>query len=208
MATMSFTKILRNQFKFLKRQPIMIRPRKIYNLVLVTDQQNNQVLLGYKKRGFGVNRWNGFGGKVNIGEDIEVSVKRELFEESSLIAQEIVKVGILCFDSNAYSCVHEAHVFHVPKFSGNPTESDEMKPKWFPIDSIPSNQMWSDFQYWWPYFRKGQLFSAFFMYQGMDVVTDHRLITVNNYQKLEPVELLGKSFIRHSPFLPTLTAPH
>uniref|UniRef100_T1KKY1 Uncharacterized protein n=1 Tax=Tetranychus urticae TaxID=32264 RepID=T1KKY1_TETUR len=70
MATVSFAKILRNQFN-----------------------KNNQVLLGYKKRGFGVNRWNGFGGK-----------------ESSLIAQEIVKVGILCFDSDAYSCVHEAHV--------------------------------------------------------------------------------------------------
>ncbi|XP_015788115.1 7,8-dihydro-8-oxoguanine triphosphatase-like isoform X2 [Tetranychus urticae] len=186
----------------------MIRPRKIYNLVLVTDQQNNQVLLGYKKRGFGVDKWSGFGGKVDIGEDIEVSVKRELFEESSLIAEEIVKVGILCFDSDTYSCVHEAHVFQVPKFSGNPTESDEMKPKWFPIDSIPYDQMWRDFQYWWPYFRKGQLFSAFFMYQGLEVITDYRLITVNNYKELEPIELHETSFLRHSPFLSTLAAPH
>ncbi len=28
------------------------------------------MLLGLKKRGFGAGKWNGFGGKVNPGEDI------------------------------------------------------------------------------------------------------------------------------------------
>lgn len=30
----------------------------------------DKVLLGFKKRGFGVNKWNGFGGKVNPNESI------------------------------------------------------------------------------------------------------------------------------------------
>ena len=39
-------------------------------LTLVMIIKNDQLLLGMKKRGFGANRWNGFGGKVEIGETI------------------------------------------------------------------------------------------------------------------------------------------
>ncbi len=36
-----------------------------------------------KKKGFGASRWNGFGGKVNEGEDIEDAAIREVLEETS-----------------------------------------------------------------------------------------------------------------------------
>ena len=42
--------------------------RKVYTLVLITKEQS--LLLGMKKRGFGEGKWNGFGGKVNIGEAV------------------------------------------------------------------------------------------------------------------------------------------
>ena len=38
-------------------------------LMLIVDE--NKILLGMKKRGFGEGKWNGFGGKVNEGETIE-----------------------------------------------------------------------------------------------------------------------------------------
>ncbi len=37
-----------------------------------------------KKRGFGIGKWNGFGGKIEAGETIEAAAIRELFEESAL----------------------------------------------------------------------------------------------------------------------------
>lgn len=40
----------------------------LYTLIVV--KKEDDILLGYKKRGFGVNRWNGFGGKVESGENI------------------------------------------------------------------------------------------------------------------------------------------
>ena len=43
-----------------------VYPRKLYCLVMA--MKNNQILLGYKKRGFGKGKWNGFGGKVEKGE--------------------------------------------------------------------------------------------------------------------------------------------
>ena len=49
-------------------------PNKLLTLVMI--MKNNQILLGMKKRGFGVNRWNGFGGKLQPGESILDAAKR------------------------------------------------------------------------------------------------------------------------------------
>ena len=47
---------------------------KLYTLVFV--HTSSKILLGMKKRGFGVGRWNGFGGKVHVGESIEAAASR------------------------------------------------------------------------------------------------------------------------------------
>jgi len=47
---------------------------KILTLAFVRTQQ--QILLGFKKRGFGTGHWNGFGGKVETGETIEDAARR------------------------------------------------------------------------------------------------------------------------------------
>jgi hypothetical protein len=41
---------------------------KLFTLVFVLD--GTRVLLGMKKRGFGVGLWNGFGGKVEPNESV------------------------------------------------------------------------------------------------------------------------------------------
>ena len=45
-------------------------------LTLAFVKASNQILLGFKKTGFGSGRWNGFGGKVESGETIEEAAKR------------------------------------------------------------------------------------------------------------------------------------
>ncbi len=49
-------------------------PNKVLTSVFIRD--SGQVLLGLKKRGFGVGFWNGFGGKVEKGETIEEGARR------------------------------------------------------------------------------------------------------------------------------------
>lgn len=44
--------------------------RKVYTLIFVRDVANKKILLGLKKRGFGMNKWNGLGGKVEANETI------------------------------------------------------------------------------------------------------------------------------------------
>ena len=45
-------------------------------LTLAFVRRPSEILLGFKKRGFGVGLWNGFGGKVEPGETIEAAAKR------------------------------------------------------------------------------------------------------------------------------------
>ena len=45
-------------------------------LTLTFVREESRILLGMKKRGFGVGRWNGFGGKVDGGETVEEAAKR------------------------------------------------------------------------------------------------------------------------------------
>ena len=52
--------------------------------------RGDKVLLGMKKRGLGVGWWNGFGGKTDNGESVELAAVRETKEE---IGVEILKFG-------------------------------------------------------------------------------------------------------------------
>ena len=42
--------------------------RKLFSLIFI--RKTSEILLGLKKRGFGKNKWNGFGGKVEKGESV------------------------------------------------------------------------------------------------------------------------------------------
>ena len=44
--------------------------------VFVRDLDNKKLLLGFKKRGLGVNKWNGLGGKQQDGENLVQCAKR------------------------------------------------------------------------------------------------------------------------------------
>ncbi|MCX6723644.1 MAG: NUDIX domain-containing protein [Candidatus Staskawiczbacteria bacterium] len=70
--------------------------KKIMTLCIV--YQPPKILLGMKKRGFGMGRWNGFGGKVDNGETIENAAKRELREEAGIEVKNLDKVGIIDFE--------------------------------------------------------------------------------------------------------------
>ena len=67
---------------------------KVQTLLFLIDKENSTVLLAMKKRGFGVGKWNGVGGKVERGEAIGDAVLREAKEEmgiSGINIREILK---------------------------------------------------------------------------------------------------------------------
>ncbi|KAI7902182.1 NUDIX hydrolase domain-like protein [Cokeromyces recurvatus] len=139
-----------------------ISSKKLLTLVLTINEERKEILLGMKKRGFGVGKFNGFGGKVEKGETIEQAARRELWEECEIKAIDLKKVGILMFTFENNPIGLETHVYTTYSYEGIPKETEEMKPEWFPFDQIPFDKMWSDDKYWFPFLFKQQLFSGHF----------------------------------------------
>lgn len=136
--------------------------KKILTLCMICT--DDKVLLGMKKRGFGAGRWNGFGGKLEEGETIEVAALREVEEEVGIIPIDMKKLGILEFSFQSESKVLEVHVFKVTRYVGTPAESEEMHPQWFSFADVPFSQMWSDDEYWFPYLQSSTLFRGSFLF--------------------------------------------
>ena len=144
-------------------------------LVFLIDDKSNTLCLGMKKRGFGVSRWNGFGGKVKDGEGIEETAIREVAEETDfgvkIKKEDLEKVAILNFTfPHNKDWDQQVHVFFVNKWEGVPDESEEMRPKWFPIKDIPYQEMWSDDIYWLPKVLNGEKLITSFSFNENDEI--------------------------------------
>lgn len=148
--------------------------KKILTLCLIC--RDGKILLGMKKRGFGMGNWNGFGGKVQEGETIEDATKRELLEESGLTATELKKVGVLQFSwQGKEDEILEVHSFKAVDFMGQPQETEEMKPEWFAIKDIPFEKMWADDKYWFPLFLENKQFEGRFLFDESNNIVEYEL---------------------------------
>ena len=129
---------------------------------------DNRVLLGFKKRGFGSSKYAGFGGKLEPGESPQEGVVREVWEECgvSISEEDLMQKGELTF---IFPFKPEwdmlVHVFSAKKWSGDPSETEEMKPRWFELSSLPYAQMWDDYKHWFPRILNGEVVKATFYFK-------------------------------------------
>jgi len=151
--------------------------KKLLTLCLI--HENDKILLGMKKRGFGEGWYNGFGGKLEEGESIEQAAIRELYEESGLQANKLSKRGILYFDFVDDNEHLEVHLFKIEGYNGEIIESEEMKPKWFDIDKLPYDKMWPDDIHWLPLFLEGHQFEGFFEFDEDHKMLSHKVKKVD-----------------------------
>lgn len=150
-------------------------------LTLCIVHQHPKILLGLKKRGFGVGKWNGFGGKVNNGESIEEAARRETNEECGIVVDNIEKLGIVEFEFiNNPGEIMQVHIFKAIDFSGEIVESEEMRPQWYDISNIPFHSMWTDDPYWMPLFLENKKFKGRFLYDENDQVLESLIEQVEN----------------------------
>ena len=147
--------------------------KKLLTLCLITD--NEKILLGKARRGKGMGKWNGFGGKVEAGESIEDAAKREVLEEAGITVADINKVGVIDFVLPGEEQIWQVHIFSASSFTGEPTESEEMEPKWFTIADIPYASMWPDDQYWFPLFLAGKKFTGRFVFNEAEEIVEQQL---------------------------------
>jgi 8-oxo-dGTP diphosphatase len=106
-----------------------------------------RVLLMRKKRGFGMGKINGPGGKLDPGETELNCALRETEEELGVRALDALKRGELWFQFVDGMAMHVA-VFHATKHDGDVIETEEAFPLWTSIEGIPFDEMWADDRHW------------------------------------------------------------
>jgi 8-oxo-dGTP diphosphatase len=122
-----------------------------------------EVLLGYKKAGFGAGRWVGLGGHIEDGEKPDEAAAREVAEESSIVTRPdalIHRAALSFVFPSRPSWDQTADVFVTTEFSGREAESDEVVPRWFGTDDLPLDGMWDDAKYWLPSVLAGEHVAA------------------------------------------------
>ena len=151
--------------------------------LLEGEGEGRRILLGMKKRGFGINKWNGFGGKINEGESVEEAACRELFEEAGVIVskEELAKMGeIYFYFPHEEKWDQVVHVYFIRKWNGQPRESEEMKPQWYDVGSIPYDNMWVDDEYWLPKVLDGKKIKGKFVFsEDNESMLEHEVTEVN-----------------------------
>ncbi len=150
---------------------------------LVQGEPVEQVLLGFKKRGFGQGKFTGIGGKVEPTETVTAAALRELDEEIGVALSEtqLKPMGIITFRFPAKPAWDQkVHIFLVRARKGAPCEGEEVKPQWFQRHMLPFAQMWQDAAHWLPLILADKSICATFIFNNDNEAVQDYSITVDS----------------------------
>ena len=150
------------------------------NATICLPIKDGKILLGMKKRGFGIGKLNGFGGKQEEGEHIDDTAIRELREEIGLSAtkENIRKMAEIDFFYKKKDWNQTVHIYLVNSWEGFPQESEEMGFEWHNIKNIPFERMWQDDADWLPLILNGKKIKASFSFKEDNNTVESKQINI------------------------------
>ncbi len=126
--------------------------------------KNGKIILAKKKRKFGVDKWNGYGGVVEENETKIECLVREIKEECGVVIEleKCKELGFVDFEFEGKGERNmKVYMYRVDEFSGKPKESEEMgEPKEFDINKIPYHEMIIGDEKFMPFIIEGKKFKG------------------------------------------------
>jgi len=116
--------IARDRYVVIPRTAIFLRREDSYLL-----------LKGAPTKRLWANKYNGLGGHVERGEDILSAAKRELLEETGLVA-DLWLCGTVIVDAGDANAGIGLYLFSGERLDGEPKASKEGMAEWIPFDRI------------------------------------------------------------------------
>jgi ADP-ribose pyrophosphatase YjhB (NUDIX family) len=110
--------------------------------VIILDKNHKNILLGKRLNSYRAGTYGLPGGRLNKKETLIEGARRELVEETSLIANKLQYVGVIreYQEDNNFNFIH--FVYSCDDFSGIPktVEPDKCEGwRWYPLDTLPEN---------------------------------------------------------------------
>ncbi|WP_096154522.1 MULTISPECIES: NUDIX hydrolase [Bacillus] len=135
--------------------------------------KEDKTLMLYRNKKPNQHKWNGVGGKIESGENIFSSIKREIMEETGLLALELDFSGIVTWNEES-----GMYVFICRKFEGEVLEGPEGKLEWKSTDwVITNNKVVSNIKYFLPQMLKQDqpIKEHAFYYNGCGEIVDYQI---------------------------------
>lgn len=141
------------------------------------EQDGKYLMIHRVKKAFDENKdkWIGIGGKFEAGESPFDCVRREMKEETGLVAGKLNYRGIITFVSDEYGTEY-MHLFHTDDFSGELISScPEGNLEWVDKDHIVNLPLWEGDKIFLDLLRRDvPFFSLKLVYSG-DKLLSHTL---------------------------------
>ena len=133
-------------------------------LYVMKDDKTLMLYRNKRKKDYHEGKWNGLGGKFELGESPEECAIRELEEESGLIAKNLILKGHLTFPMFDGVDDWYVFVFIVDKFEGELIDSEEGELRWIPNKELKDLNLWEGDQIFIDWLFDDKFFSAKFIY--------------------------------------------
>ncbi|MDN5279079.1 MAG: 8-oxo-dGTP diphosphatase [Clostridiales bacterium] len=132
-------------------------------------RNDNKILLLHrnkKENDIHAGKYNGLGGKFEQGETPEACARREIFEESGLVAESLDLRGFITFPKFARGEDWYVFIFVIDKVSGELIDSPEGTLEWVEESKLGSLNFWEGDRIFMPWLFEQKRFSACFVYES------------------------------------------
>lgn len=113
-----------------------------FGVGILIFNNKNEVLLGERVDAYKAGVFGAPGGRVKLSEPITDAAKRELQEETGLITDSLVYIGVVRELQETYNFIHFA--FAIKDFQGEPINMEPNKCKgwqWYSVNNLPDKML-------------------------------------------------------------------